>query len=792
MATDGCPPPSALRRYVNQSIDGQPNDEIAIHLAGCRHCQGLLAEAEADGDVAQWRQLWANHREFLHSGEGVTVVLPCDEPIAPHLISMQVQGFEIIDVLGRGGSGVVYKARQLKLDRLVALKMLSAGVRASSGAIARLRAESSTIARFQHPQVVTIHDVDEHQGIPYLCLELVEGGSLSDRLDGKPVAADLAARLTAALARVVQDAHDGGIIHRDLKPANVLVSGPRGAPLDPARLKLTDFGLAKRLGAEDHTSSTSPGLIFGTPSYMAPELATGRTAESGPAVDIYGLGAILYELLTGQPPFCGESPLDTVHQVVSRPPVAPTRLNKDIQPTIEAICLKCLEKEPTARYSTAQELADELERFASARNLVNLKPKTRPGDRSRQRRIVLASLGAGTSAFAVVLGTLLCYLQNRLIQDAPAPPGVLVLTSTSSCPIAQSESYKGEGKIELIPPLAAFGARSQVVAFDLNTGQHDRYLDQSLTRNAKVWTEGRHGIRYWGPDDDHLKFEVVYRVPVDFPIRSASLFASLNPMDAEAKEVAILEVSTNPMNGWSEVARGMSVYPHGGPIDVSEIVRGSRVVFIRAVMKGRDDHDGSSTAQFLRTSTLADGHLELKSPYVFEMRVYDHEVPIVTGTVRFNDGNSWGLWPKEDGSFTVERRFLKVGRYEGEITFGASRIRRASKNFDVWINSPGWGISTNLAPKQIQEQERFSAEGHLIGGYTRPLSAVVDYGDKSGETALAMSADGSFRLDHIYRAARRYAPRVTIGDRAGHMVTEILTCVVVPREPLSNVSLLQP
>ena len=222
--------------------------------------------------------------------------------------------------------------------------------------------------------------------------------------------------LTAALARVVQDAHDRGIIHRDLKPANVLVSGSRNAPLDPARLKLTDFGLAKRLDAEEPTSATSPGVIIGTPSYMAPELATGRAAESGPAVDIYGLGAILYELLTGQPPFCGESPLDTLRQVVNRPPVAPSQLNPEILPAIEAICLRCLEKEPAARYATAQDLAVELERFAARGHVVPSQPQAVASDRRRYRGKVLASLAV--LAVAAVLGTVLFRVENRPTGEA--------------------------------------------------------------------------------------------------------------------------------------------------------------------------------------------------------------------------------------------------------------------------------------------------------------------------------------------------------------------------------------
>ena len=227
-------PASLLHHYLDQSFDPQPGDQIAVHLANCPLCRQVVENTGDPIETERWRRLWAFRRAFPAVGDDAT---PIHEPdVADELSSVpgEVQGFEIQGILGRGGAGIVYKARQVKLDRLVALKMLTAGVHASPGAIARLRAESSMIARFRHPHVVMIHDVGEHLGVPYLCLEFVEGGSLADRLGGKPIPALDAARLAAALARVVQDAHDRGIIHRDLKPANVLLTGPPDAPSSPA------------------------------------------------------------------------------------------------------------------------------------------------------------------------------------------------------------------------------------------------------------------------------------------------------------------------------------------------------------------------------------------------------------------------------------------------------------------------------------------------------------------------------------------------------------------------------
>jgi eukaryotic-like serine/threonine-protein kinase len=271
----------------------------------------------------------------------------------------QVAGYEILEVIGHGGMGVVYKARQLGLNRLVALKMILAGVNASPQDLARFRAEAEAVAQLQHPSILQIFEIGEQNGCPFLALEYIPGGSLAEHLNGTPVGPRQAAELVLSLARAVHHAHEKGIVHRDLKPANVLLL-PDGMP------KIADFGLAKRAEsnrAESNQAHTQTGTILGSPSYMSPEQASGRTDQVGPATDIYALGVILYELVTGRPPFKGATMLETIDQVREHDPVPPRFLQPKTPRDLETICLKCLEKNPRRRYATAADLASDLRAF---------------------------------------------------------------------------------------------------------------------------------------------------------------------------------------------------------------------------------------------------------------------------------------------------------------------------------------------------------------------------------------------------------------------------------------------
>jgi serine/threonine-protein kinase len=318
-------------------------------------------------------------------------------------------GYEILELLGRGGMGVVYKARHLLLNRLVALKVIAAGGQANAGERARFRTEAEAIARLQHPHVVQIYEVGEHQGLPYLALEFVAGGSLAERLDGTPLPARQAARLVADLAGALHAAHGRGLVHRDLKPANVLLTED-GAP------KVSDFGLAKLLDLG--IGPTASGEVLGTPSYMAPEQADSRGRAVGPAADVYALGAILYELLTGRPPFRAATAMETVVQVLLEEPVPPRRLQPATPRDLETICLKCLHKDPRRRYPSAAALAGDLERFLHDEPI-----RARPVGRAERvwrwaKHRPLAAALAGVSASAVLGLLALSLWYNARLREA--------------------------------------------------------------------------------------------------------------------------------------------------------------------------------------------------------------------------------------------------------------------------------------------------------------------------------------------------------------------------------------
>ncbi|AWM39540.1 Serine/threonine-protein kinase PknB [Gemmata obscuriglobus] len=352
----------------------------------------------------------------------------------------QVPGYEILHEVGRGGMGVVYKARQLNLNRVVALKMILSGAHAGATERERFRREAESVAALQHSHIVQIFDIGEANGHPYLALEFVDGGSLAQSLSGTPWEGRRAAELVELLARAVQFAHAAGIVHRDLKPGNILLTQDAGpaddenraegrtagnsAPPRPCdwRPKVTDFGLAKRLDeTQADGGGTRTGAVMGTPSYIAPEQAGGKSRDVGPPADVYALGAILYELLTGRPPFRGETPLDTVLQVLHDDPVQPKRLHAPVPRDLETICLKCLSKQPARRYASAADLAADLRRFLDGEPI-----RARPlsawgrGVKWAGRHPSLAVLLATTAVAAVALVAVLsvAYVRVRDAKDA--------------------------------------------------------------------------------------------------------------------------------------------------------------------------------------------------------------------------------------------------------------------------------------------------------------------------------------------------------------------------------------
>jgi hypothetical protein len=301
-----------------------------------------------------------------------------------------VPGYEVLGELGRGGMGVVCKARQTHLNRVVALKMILVGPLASAADVQRFRAEAEAAAQLDHPHIVPIYEVGDHNGQPYFSMKLIEGTSLSEHLPRLAQNRRAAVRLLIAVARATHHAHQRGIIHRDLKPANILVDA-RGEP------HVTDFGLARRV--EEDSGLTRTGAILGTPSYMAPEQARGEKGLTT-AVDVYSLGAVLYELLPGRPPFMADTPLETVLQVIDKEPERPRLLNPAADRDLELICLKGLAKDPQQRYASAEALAADLEHWLAGEPL-----SVRPPSLVSLLRFWLRQ-NFGAAGWVVVIGVL--------------------------------------------------------------------------------------------------------------------------------------------------------------------------------------------------------------------------------------------------------------------------------------------------------------------------------------------------------------------------------------------------
>jgi serine/threonine-protein kinase len=376
---------------MNSTADNTPPHEDRLDEAIAEYLEAVDAGRPLDRDewLARHPDLADDLRAFLAHREGFIRAADVLAAPAPSLLgTIRYFGdYELLEEIARGGMGVVYRARQISLNRIVALKMILAGQLASAADVRRFQTEAEAAANLDHPNIVPIYEVGEHQGQHYFSMKLIEGGNLEQQMNTIGQDPKAIACLIATVARAVHYAHQRGLLHRDLKPANILLDGD-GHP------HVTDFGLAKRL--EGSAGSTQSGAIVGTPAYMPPEQARAEKALTT-AADVYSLGAILYELLTGQPPFRAASPLEVLMQVRYREPAPLAELNPKADADLAAVALKCLEKEPNHRYPSAAALAEELEAWLRG-EAVRARPLGRLRRRLRWTRqhITISTLALGS------------------------------------------------------------------------------------------------------------------------------------------------------------------------------------------------------------------------------------------------------------------------------------------------------------------------------------------------------------------------------------------------------------
>ena len=421
VAAGACPDAAELRAVLDATLDHASTKRIENHLIACPECIALLDHLSRDVAIPLERMLEAYRQgDTDGAGRGETVATsdprgrldpPAENkhptPGSPGEGAYpDIPGYEVLEEIGRGGMGVVFRARHLALQRDVALKMISEGVLAGPERIARFAQEAAALAKIEHPQIVRIYDVGEQSGIPYFALELARGGSLRDQLDGTPWSPFRAASLIETLARAMHAAHQAGVVHRDLSPGNLLFAQPI---LEDDResfegLRVSDFGLAHDV---ENPRLTYTGAAMGTPFYLSPEQANADRQQMGPGTDVYSMGCLLFELLTGVPPLRGATVAQTLELIRREDPASPRVLNPALPRDLTTICLKCLHKSPRQRYLTAENLADDLNRFLTGRPIA-ARP-TSIGTRTVKwvgRHPALASLLGLSLVFVVALGSL--------------------------------------------------------------------------------------------------------------------------------------------------------------------------------------------------------------------------------------------------------------------------------------------------------------------------------------------------------------------------------------------------
>jgi eukaryotic-like serine/threonine-protein kinase len=554
----------------------------------------------------------------------------------------RIGNYQVLQEIGRGGMGVVYKARQSNLSRLVAVKMILAGEHAGLRERARLRIEAEAAAQLLHPNVVQIFEIGEQSGLPFLAMEYVPGGNLTRMLRGSPQAFRWSARLTETLARAIHVAHRRGIVHRDINPSNILIAQD-GTP------KISDFGLAKFL-VDDHGISLN-GVILGTPSYMAPEQVSGNGVSVGPRTDVYALGALLYEMLTGAAPFRGFTPMETLCQVMEADLVPPSRLRHGVPEDLETICLKCLDRDPTKRYATAESLADDLRRFDESQPIrARRSSRYRKVMQWRQRQPLAANLLVlSTLLFILLLGLVGVYTVYMTQRNNELEVKKANFEKQIALQDYQSSRLEGEARKAR---RQSYDARLNQIKQSLDAGQIDLAQELFMQLGEQLEKDGRPG--------DDKGFEWYYL--------DALLRRTHRPLEGHTATVMCLIASPRGRTLISGDANG-KVIVWDLVRETRQILEGGHDAPVQKVAIDSDDQDRPRA--FASVSQRADKSLELKvwDPQTRRPRaslqagLLPGRLSVQSTTFRFSpDGDQLTLCAvSEDGSWVVVLDWKREG-----------------------------------------------------------------------------------------------------------------------------------
>lgn len=497
MPVAACPSTDTLKRLLAEHLPVTEREEVAVHLEHCCACQSQLDVLLADESTASWSKLGqarSNPRvdpnflsamrdlvpALLQSSSRVAAVESASAPPLPEgPCPDNIAGYEILGEIGRGGMSVVYKARQPRLGRIVALKRLRVREENDSD-FARFRREAEAIAVVPHPNIVQVFEFGDDNGRPFLALEYVPGGSLAEALHGAPVEPRTAAGFLLKIAGAIHHAHQQGVIHRDLKPANVLLTTFSSAGLSACEPKVADFGLARRV--DEDRGLTQPDMLAGTPAYVAPEQIGRQSDALSPTCDIYALGVLLYEMLTGRPPLLGPTVLATLRLVEGTEPVTPRKLQPNIPKDLETICLKCLRKDPARRYATAEALAEDLRRFQDNRPIRARRAGTiETAWRWSRRNPALAALAAAL-LISLGIGAALSVAFVKEARHNEAIARDLAVQSTINSRLANDRAYTSDLRLAS----AMWSNRQLDLLVNLLEGQRPKRADD-LDRRGFEW-----------------------------------------------------------------------------------------------------------------------------------------------------------------------------------------------------------------------------------------------------------------------------------------------------------------